>query len=72
MGEVVVNTSPIDLSSGTWSGKYFTDYPITVTASAKEGYRFVGWKGDANTAENTLTLPVDGGVTLEAVFADKT
>lgn len=71
MGGVIVNTSQIDLSSGAWSGKYFTDYPITVTASAKEGYRFVGWKGDVNTAENTLTVPVDGGVTLEAVFAEE-
>lgn len=69
MGSVVVNTSKIDLTSGSWSGQYFTDYPITVTASAEEGYRFAGWKGDADTAENTLRVSVDGGITLEAVFA---
>lgn len=69
MGSVVVNTSQIDLTSGSWSGQYFTDYPITVTASAKEGYRFAGWKGDADTAETTLHMPVDGGIRLEAVFA---
>lgn len=69
MGSVTVNTSEIELSSGSWSGQYFTDYPITVTASANDGYQFLGWKGDANEASNTVTLSVDGGVSLEAVFA---
>lgn len=68
MGDVIVNTSRVDLSSGSWSGQYFTDYAITVSAVAKEGYQFVGWKGDADTAEKTLSLSVDGGITLEAVF----
>ena len=68
MGSVTVNTSQIDLSSGTWSGRYYTDYPITVNAQAKEGYEFVGWKGDADTPEPSLTLSMDGGRKLEAVF----
>lgn len=68
MGSVTVNTSQIDLSSGFWSGRYYTDYPITVTAQAKEGYEFVGWKGDADTLEPSLTLSMDGGRNLEAVF----
>lgn len=69
MGSVTVNTSRIDLSSGSWSGQYFTDYPITVTAAANDGYKFVGWKGDTDGAGETVTVSVDGGITLEAVFA---
>ena len=68
MGSVTVNTSQIDLSSGSWSGRYYTDYPITVTAQAKEGCEFVGWKGDADTTDPSLTLSMDGGRNLEAVF----
>ena len=68
MGTVVVNTSTINLSSGDWSGQYFTDYPITVTAIAGDGYEFIGWKGDANEASDSITLSVDGGICLEAVF----
>ena len=68
MGSVTVNTSQIDLSSGTWSGQYYTDYPITVTAQPAEGYTFLGWKGDADTLEPSLTLSMDGGLNLEAVF----
>lgn len=69
MGSVIVNTSLLDLSAGSWSGQYFTDYPITVTAAANDGYEFVGWKGDADGTGETVTVSVDGGITLEAVFA---
>lgn len=67
-GSVTVNTSQIDLDDGQWEGTYFTDYPITVTATPKRGYKFVGWKGAVDTAEATITLPVDGGIVLDAVF----
>ncbi len=69
MGTVTVNTSVIDLSRKNWSGQYYTDYPITVTAAAKDGYEFLGWKGDIETAESTVTLTVEGGLSLDAVFA---
>lgn len=69
MGTVTVNTSVIDLTNGPWSGQYFTDYPITVTATPGEGFRFVGWKG--GSSEAAITVPVDGGITLEAVFAEE-
>ena len=71
MGSVVVNTSCIDLTDGSWSGQYFTDYPITVTATANDGYEFLGWKGDAQSTGETITVAVDGGISLEAVFAEK-
>lgn len=67
-GTVTVNTSQIDLSEGTWSGQYYTDYPITVTAQANPGYRFAGWKGDSDGTETTITVRLDGGAALEAVF----
>ena len=70
-GSIVVNTSAVDLADGTWDGKYFTDYPITITAEANSGYRFVGWKGATDTDAHTITVAVDGGVALEAVFAKK-
>ena len=68
-GSITVNTSQIDLQDGQWEGKYFTDYPITITATPNPGYRFIGWKGSIDTTDTTITIPVDGGVGLEAVFA---
>ena len=68
LGTVVVNTSEIDLTEGSWSGKYYDDYLITITAYPAQGCRFVGWKGDVEDGAESLTLSVDGGVSLEAVF----
>lgn len=69
LGSVQVNTSVVDLSDGSWSGQYFTDYAITLTAQPAPGAKFVGWHGDVESDQNTITVPMDGGVHLEAVFA---
>lgn len=70
MGSVQINTSVIDLDSGSWSGKYYTDYPVTATAIPKDGYTFVGWKGASSETASTIQLPMEGGPVLEAVFAE--
>ena len=43
-GSLQLNTIKFDDSMSTWSGKYFTDYPVTVKAMAKEGYEFDHWE----------------------------
>lgn len=75
-GTVTLNTIEPDLSEGEWSGTYFTDYPITVTAQAGNGYRFVGWQSEEVSAEDcenkklTVEIP-EGGLALQAVFEKK-
>lgn len=71
-GVIEVNTCVPDLSSGEWTGGYYADFPVTVTAVANDGYYFAGWEGDLESAENCVTLDmIPGGVMLKAVF-DKT
>lgn len=72
-GYLILNTIEPKLQDGNWSGSYFTDYPITVTAVANSGHRFVGWQSGENTIEQpeqeTVTLEIpEGGLTLFAVF----
>ena len=43
-GRVALNTITPDLSGGEWSGRYYTDYPVSLEAKAEEGYDFVGWE----------------------------
>lgn len=43
-GEVEVNGLPIDLSYGSWEGKYYSGLKVKVTASANESYTFGGWE----------------------------
>ena len=68
MGSVQVNTSVIDLSSGMWTGQYFSDYPITVTAIPADGCEFVGWKGDVNETVPSITVSMEKAIVLEPVF----
>lgn len=68
-GHIRLNTIVPDLSEGTWSGRYYTDFPVTVTAVAEEGYVFKGWSGDIHSEETSLELKLTtGGTSLYAVF----
>ena len=72
-GYIILNTILPDLSNGEWSGSYFTDYPVTVTAVANDGYVFAGWQCEETQAENAERNTVEmkipaGGLTLRAVF----
>lgn len=72
-GYIVLNTITPELADGSWSGSYFTDYPITVTAVANNGHRFVGWRSNEADLQQpdlkTMTVEIpEGGLTLVAVF----
>ena len=68
-GRIILNTTEPDLSGGNWTGRYYTDYPVTVTVVANDGYRFAGWEGSFEGTENSAEIPlVSEGITLKAVF----
>lgn len=73
-GSVILNSiEPSFSDDGKWSGEYYTDYPITLTAAANDGYRFVRWEYDSlpknESMEETVTLFfAEEGVTIKAVF----
>lgn len=68
-GTIRLNTTTPDLSASSWTGTYYTDYPVTVTAIPAEGYEFVGWSGSVSSNSNTIETEVTtGGITLEAIF----
>ena len=68
-GQIKINTTIPNLESGSWTGKYYTDYPVTVMATAAKGYRFVGWTGDVASNEQAIEAEVlEDGIVLEAVF----
>lgn len=68
-GTIQLNTTTPDLSGGSWTGKYYTDYPITVTVIPADGYEFVCWSGSVESNSDTIEAEVTvGGITLEAIF----
>ena len=68
-GTVKINTITPDFSSGKWTGLYFTDYPVTLTAQCADGYSFKGWKGnEVNSSDSTITVTFSEAVTISADF----
>lgn len=68
-GSVRLNTITPTMEQGEWKGTYLTDYPVTVTAVAQEGYRFVCWQGSYESTEETIEADVlEEGICLRAVF----
>lgn len=71
---IVVNNSKPDMS-GTFKGKYFTDYPVTVTAVPAEGERFVRWEytgcSVSGTDSETVTVRFGRDCSLKAVFEEE-
>ncbi|MFA5561993.1 MAG: CotH kinase family protein [Eubacteriales bacterium] len=75
-GTVRLNTVTPDLSTGSYELRYYSDYALTATAIAAEGYRFVGWEvggitleqGTAHTPTLHFTLTDGEPCVLRALF----
>lgn len=69
-GTVKLNT--LTVKNG-WSGRYYSDYPVTLAAEPAEGYRFDHWEcqgeGVLSAPEELVTeLSFSGDATVQAVF----
>lgn len=65
MGYIQVNT--LELTNLPWTGTYFKNNPITVTAVAKPGYRFIQWQNTSIT-ESQINIAFTTTTQLIAVF----
>ncbi len=62
-GEVGVTDEP-----WPWSGIYFQDIPVSVTAKPAEGYEFTGWEGHSQTSETITIRTLQENMELKALF----
>lgn len=69
-GAVQLNTITPDLSGGAWSGKYYTDYPVTLTAVPATGHSFVAWEvnGERITDPTIKAEILKGGSAVHVIF----
>ncbi len=74
-GHIRINT--IDIQPGQvgvpdqpwpWSGVYFHDVPITITAVPAKGYDFAGWEGRDHTGETITIRTFEQELSLKALF----
>jgi uncharacterized repeat protein (TIGR02543 family) len=65
-GTIRINTLPLD--EFPWSGTYFKDVPVRITAKPAYGYRFAGWSGIAAQDSISIDVNVNDNLTLTAHF----
>ncbi len=68
-GQIKINTIIPEMTNGSWTGQYFTDYPVTVTAIPDDNQTFEGWSGYIQSDEPTITVPFSTAITLQANFS---
>ena len=74
-GRIKLNTLDLGKTNG-WSGKYHSDYDVTITAVPEEGYTFSHWSvngaavtgGDVNST--TISIRLESDATVEAVYTN--
>lgn len=69
-GSIRLNTVTLALTAGSWTGRYYSDYPVTVSALPDDGYQFQYWIVDGVTYPDAeLSIPLNGNtVEIAAVF----
>jgi hypothetical protein len=69
---IKINTTTPILKGGTWTGKYYTGYPVTVTANTPYGYTFNGWTVTGGVAADpsalTTQVTLNGNATITAKY----
>ncbi len=70
-GTVMINSSVLDLSR-QFGGRYFREYPITLTAVPNEGSTFVRWEVSGasvlDDTSETVRIQLDGNCKIKAIF----
>ena len=69
-GTLSINTITPPLADGSWSGMYFTDYPVTLTAEPAPGRTFDHWEINGRRVNDATTSVTISGqeVIAHAVF----
>ena len=69
--ELVEYTLSVSTSEGgsvsSEGGTYAEGTEVTITATANEGYEFIGWEG-SNETESQLTIPINSNISLSPIF----
>ena len=65
-GSVKINS--IIENDSSWEGQYFYGNTISLTAIPKYGYKFIGWQGESESIDRSITFEPNGDVQFTALF----
>lgn len=66
--EIKPGTPGISANPYPWTGVYFSNIPVTLTAIAKPGYVFSNWTGASSSTDATITITSAASFGVTAVF----
>ena len=70
-GKVQINSIIPELINDSWTGKYFTEIPITIKAIPDEGYEFKEWTGYDKSIQQNDEIILLGPKEITATFIEK-
>ena len=69
-GKVQINSIIPDLNNDEWTGKYFTEVPITIKAIPDEGYAFKEWSGYDKPLKQNDEITLSESKTITVSFEE--
>ena len=67
-GKIQVNTVIPTLKQGSWTGKYYSDVPVTLSVVDSYSKDFKGWSGDVESDEKTMEVTLSKAMKIVANF----
>ena len=67
-GRIRINSIVPETVDGAWSGQYYSDCPVTLTAIPADGEKFEGWSGDISGNDTTVVLTLSQALSVQANF----
>lgn len=67
-GQIKVNTITVKGEQMPWSGEYFNDVSLNITAIPEKGYKFIKWEGYVSTNKESINIFIDQDINLKAIF----
>jgi len=68
-GQIKINTVTTNQNGAAWTGVYFEGIDIPVEAIPNEGFKFVGWSTNVNSADANTIIRLNGDIAITAIFA---
>ena len=70
-GQIKINTVTTNQNGAAWTGVYFEGIDIPVEAIPNEGFKFVGWSANVNSADANTIIRLNGDIAITAIIAIK-
>ena len=64
--KIQINTIIPNIKNGAWTGKYFSDIPITLSVVNSDSFK--GWSGDIESNEKSITITLSKSMKIQANF----